>query len=204
MWNKMLALQIKGGCYYYNMKDPCIRQLLRETELVHFFEDLNSKVVEELTLPVAKARIDIAVINGAFHGYEIKSASDTLQRLPSQIEAYTKVFDYLSVVTERKYEAKILMAVPKWMGVFLCEENKGVKSITQLRAPLLNQNKDAFYLAKLLWREELIDSLMENMISFRKKDRNWLLCDALSENLPIETVSEIVREKLKLRTNWKI
>ena len=186
------------------MKDPCIRQILRETELLHFFEDLDSKVVEELSLPVAKARIDMAVINGALHGYEIKSASDTLQRLPAQIEAYTKVFDYLSIVTESKYELKILNYIPDWMGVFLCEEKGGVKSIMKLRAPLLNNNRESFYLAKLLWRDELLECLTENNIPFRKKDRSWLLCEELSANLDIGTISQLVRSKLKKRTNWKM
>lgn len=186
------------------MKDPCIRQILRDTELLHFFEDNDSRVIEEFSLPVAKARIDMAVINGALHGYEIKSASDTLQRLPSQIEAYSKVFDYLSIVTEWKYESKILNHIPDWIGIFLCEDKKGIRSIKQIREPLLNNNKECFYIAKLLWRDELIECLIENRIPFCKKDRNWLLCEAISENLDVEIVSELVRAKLKKRINWKI
>src|SRR5690606_8431363 len=118
------------------MKDPCIRQLLRETELSHYLNDADSKVVEELELPVAGARIDMAVINGSLHGFEIKSASDTLQRLPGQIEAYTKVFDYLSIVTEVKYENKILDFVPSWIGIYVCQDKKGIKSISRVREPL--------------------------------------------------------------------
>lgn len=186
------------------MNDPAIRQLLKETELTHFFNDPNSKVVEELSLPVAKARIDIAIVNGSFHGYEIKSASDTLQRLPSQIEAYTKVFDYLSVVTENKYHEKILNCVPSWVGILVCSEQNGDMSIKTLRKPKLNKQKQGFFLAKLLWREELIDCLTEYQISFRKKDRNWLLCEALSSNLDVNAVSFIVRDKLKKRQDWKI
>jgi len=186
------------------MKDPCIRQLLRNTELLHFFNDPNSRVVEELSLPVAKARIDIAVVNGSLHGYEIKSASDTLQRLPSQIEAYTKVFDYLSVVTENKYHERILNCVPSWVGILVCSEKNGCISIKTLRKPKLNKQKQSFFLAKLLWREELIDCLTEYQISFRKKDRNWLLCEALSSSLDVNAVSFIVRDKLKKRQDWKI
>ncbi len=186
------------------MKDPCIRQLLKDTELLHFFNDSNSKVVDELSLPVAKARIDVAVINGALHGYEIKSACDTLQRLPSQIEAYTKVFDYLSIVTESKYHKRILAFIPLWVGVIICNEKKGVKSIKQVRKPKLNKEKQGFFIAKLLWREELIDSLTEYQIPFRKKDRNWLLCETLATNLDISTLSFIVRDKLKKRVDWKM
>ena len=185
------------------MKDPCIRELLRTTELKHYIDDIDSKIVEELSLPVAKARIDVAVINGSLHGYEIKSASDTLQRLPSQIEAYTKVFDYLSIVTEGKYGQKILDFVPEWIGIFICDEKNGIKSITELRKPIKNQNRESIYIAKLLWREELIACLEEYKIKFRKKDRNWLLCEALSVNLDTDSISALVRNKLKNRVTWK-
>lgn len=185
------------------MKDPCIRELLRITELKHYIDDGNSKIVEELSLPVAKARIDVAVINGSLHGYEIKSASDTLKRLPAQIEAYTKVFDYLSIVTEGKYCQKILDFVPEWIGILICDEKNGVKSIKELRKPIKNQNRESIYIAKLLWREELIECLEEYNIKFRKKDRNWLLCQALAANLDTNSISNMVRSKLKKRNTWK-
>lgn len=182
------------------MKDSCIRQLLKEKELAFYINDSKSKVVDELSLPVAKARIDLAVINGALHGYEIKSASDTLQRLPAQIEAYSKVFDYLSIVTEKKYSKKILNFVPSWIGLIECNDKKDLKT---LRKPKLNKNKESFFIAKLLWREELINILTEHQIPFKKKDRNWILCEILSSNLEIEFLSQIVRENLRKRKEWK-
>lgn len=185
------------------MKDPCIRQLLKQTELQHFLNDADSKVVDELSLPVAKARIDIAVINGALHGYEIKSASDTLQRLPSQIEAYAKVFDYISVVTELKYHTRIAELLPRWVGIIVCNEKAGHKTTKIVRKPKPNKNKQAFFIAKLLWREELIEVLEEYQLPFRKKDRNWILCEVLSANLNLQLLSCVVREKLKKRTAWK-
>lgn len=185
------------------MKDPCIRQILRNTELLRFVGDDCSKIVEEFALPVAKARIDVAVVNGALHGYEIKSASDTLKRLPSQIEAYTKVFDYLSIVTEQKYYQRIVDSVPSWIGIIICSQKNGISSIKQVRKPKLNKNKEGVYLAKLLWRDELIACLSQRDILFRKKDRNWLLCEALATNLDINTLSCVVREQLKKRIDWK-
>lgn len=186
------------------MKDPCIRQLLRENQLQHFLTDSNSKVVEELSLPVAKARIDLAVINGSLHGYEIKSASDTLKRLPSQIDAYSKVFDYLSIVTEIKHLKKTREFIPTWVGIIVCNETKGIKTIKQVRKPKLNKQKQGFFLAKLLWREELIECLIKHQISFKKKDRNWLLCEAMASRLDIDSLSFIVRDKLKKRQDWKM
>jgi hypothetical protein len=186
------------------MKDPAIRNLLKKTELANFITDPHSKVVEELKLPAAKARIDIAVINGHLHGYEIKGASDTLQRLPSQVNAYSKIFDYLTVVTELKYHERILNVIPEWVGVSVCSDKYGNEEFEIIQPPVLNEHKDAFYIAKLLWREELIDILQSFQIPHKKKIRSWLLCEAAAYNLDISTLSNVVREKLKVRKDWKI
>jgi hypothetical protein len=182
------------------MKDPQIREILRGTELAHYLADPNSKVVEEMKLPVAKARVDMAVINGSFHGYEIKSASDSLQRLPNQLVAYSLVFDRLTIVTEDKYCNKIMAIVPEWVRVCVCSEHG---EITECQPSKINLNKNGFYLAKLLWNEELFQILANQKISFSKKDRNWLLCEALSMNVELCQLSDIVRDTLKKRENWK-
>ena len=137
------------------------------------------------------------------HGFEIKSASDTLKRLPDQIEAYTKIFDYLSVITEDKYLQKIQEVVPKWVGLFVCIEVKGKIRVKRIRKAKVNKEKQGFFLAKLLWREELIDILTELQIPFRKKDRNWILCEILATNLCAEKLSKIVRDRLKGRSDWR-
>lgn len=186
------------------MRDFDIRSHLKDSILKKYYSDSHSRVVEEFTLPIAKARIDMAVINGHLHGFEIKSASDTLQRLPSQLIAYAKVFDYLTVVTEDKYKDKVLNILPDWVGVSICYERDGVPAIKKIKKGLLNNNKETFYLAKLLWREELIQILNEHKISFRSKDRNWILAEQVSLNFNSKKLSILVREKLKCRTNWKL
>jgi hypothetical protein len=182
------------------MRDFDIRIILKTTLLKNYYEDTTSKVVEELDLPIGKARIDIAVINGHMHGYEIKSARDTLKRIPSQLEAYSKVFDYLSIVTEQRYEKKLLATTPEWVGIFTCEENG---TVSLVRPALLNENRQSFYIAKLLWKEELQGLLTCKNIKFKKSDRNWLLCEALADHLPLEELASLVRSQLKQRSNWK-
>lgn len=185
------------------MKDPEIRNLLRQTELFKYLNDPHTRIVEELKIPVANARIDLAVINGHFHGYEIKGASDTLKRLPNQLIAYSYIFDYLTVITEEKYSEQILSLVPDWVGVSVCYEQESKSPIEVLRTPKLNYNKNAFFLSKLLWNTEIIEILTDLKIPFKKKLRNWLLCEILSQNVEIELLSNIIREKLKVRENWK-
>lgn len=183
------------------MKDFQIRQILHNTELLKFHNDNDSKVVEELDLLVAKARIDLAVINGSFHGYEIKSASDTLQRLPSQLLAYTYVFDYLTIITEEKYFQKIIDTTPDWIAVATCSKNN--QEIEIKRQGYRNTSTNGFHLAQLLWRDELLEVIKEQNLPCKKKYRNWVLCEAINANLDIETISQIVRKKIKARKNWK-
>lgn len=184
------------------MRDYDIRHILRSTALYKFSIDGSSKIVEEMDLPITKSRIDMAVINGKLHGYEIKSASDTLLRLPHQISGYEKVFDYLTVVTEEKHVIKILPLVPEWVGINVCSNNEK-RPIKVYRKAKLNKNKQAFYIAKLLWREEVLSILKYKNIPHVKSLRNWLLCELLAQHITIKELSDIVREKLKARENWK-
>lgn len=182
------------------MKDPHIRRLLRETELAKHIADDHTKVVEELKLPVAKARIDMAVINGHFHGYEIKSASDSLVRLNAQMEAYQKVFDYISVVTEQKHYLKIKKAIPASTGILLCDENGGM---FEAKAAKLNKKRDGFYIAKLLRKRELNEVFKQLLLRENLACRSWQLCEILASEIDTDVLAGAVREILKKRTNWK-
>ena len=186
------------------MKDFQIREILRETTLKKYIHDSNSKVVDELNIPITKSRVDIAVVNGHLHGYEIKSASDTLNRLPHQIEGYTKVFDYITVVTENKYHKKVLEIIPEWVGIQICEIINGKPKTKTLRKPLFNRNKEGFFLAKLLRRTEIEQILKENNISYNRKTNVWKLCELLGNSISITKLSKIIRITLKQRQDWKL
>lgn len=185
------------------MRDLEIRKILRNTELQKFISDSDSKVVDELSIPITKSRIDIAVVNGHLHGYEIKSAKDTLYRLPHQIEGYTKVFDYLTVITEDKHYESILEILPEWVGLKICIKNQSSVKLKTIRKPYFNRNKEGFYLAKLLWRAEVETILSNHRISYSKRDTLWILCELLGSSIPITKLSRIVRETLKSRSGWK-
>lgn len=185
------------------MKDPEIRAILHQTELLKFNTDSSYLIVEEMGLPVAGARVDIAVIGDALRGYEIKGASDTLKRLPNQLAAYALVFDYVTVVTEPKYLTKIAALAPEWVGLTACYEVGQKELISVVRPAQLNKNKNGFHVAKLLWKCELFEVLAEHNIKFWKSDRCWTMCEILAKNLPVDTITKAVIQKLKARTTWR-
>lgn len=185
------------------MKDFDIRLAMKGTTLSKFYHD-DSIVVEELSLPSTGSRIDIAVVNGHLHGYEIKSACDTLKRLNNQIEGYSKVFDYLSIITEDKYINKILNLAPNWIGVSCSSMEDDKISISTIRKGERNNSKEGFYVAKLLRKEEIQLIMNDHNITYKKSSRVWTLCEILAQELNIEDLSYAVRIKLKQRADWKL
>lgn len=60
-------------------------------------------VTTEFSLNGTGIRADLALLGKTFHGIEIKSASDTLKRLPSQLEGYARYFDRITIVLASKH-----------------------------------------------------------------------------------------------------
>lgn len=181
------------------MRDYTIRLALKESKLAAIANHGDTVIIDELPLPIAKARIDVAVVNGKLHGYEIKSACDTLQRLDAQLIAYRTVFDYITVVSEAKHKDKILHLLPAEVGLIICSETKKGVKFSLAKKAKRNPFVKPEYLAKLLWRNELVDILLKFGLRFRSQDRNWILCKILAENIHIDILSEEVRTRLKQR-----
>lgn len=182
------------------MNDPKIRSKLHADLLAKYHEDPNSKVIDELRLSPARAQIDVAVLNGAFHGYEIKSAVDSLARLESQIKGYSKVFDYLSIVTEENHLSKIRDLIPEWMGIIFVSEN----GFNVLRESKRNSEINGFYLAQLLWKDELVELARKNNIPIKPSATKWKISEIISDIITPDKLSNQVRSILKERKNWKI
>jgi len=60
-------------------------------------------VTSEFSLNGTGIRADLVVLDKCFYGVEIKSAADTLKRLPSQMEGYARYFDRTELVVAPKH-----------------------------------------------------------------------------------------------------
>ena len=92
---------------------PALRRLVRELEA----GAADSVVIEELGLSKGAVRVDVAVINGIMHAYEIKSDADSLRRLGMQAAHYGKCFDRVSLVLGSRHVELARKAVPSWWGL---------------------------------------------------------------------------------------
>lgn len=184
------------------MRDIDIRKELRSHLLGKFsIDDPDCIVRDELGICQGTARIDIAVINGHLHGYEIKSEEDTLRRLPGQLETYTKVFDYLTFVTNEKHMVELMNHIPAWCGVIIAEyDTEDSVVLTPVRSAKINKSTDPHSIVQLLWRDEAIQILRQLGIQtgIMSKPRKYLW-DTLATTVSKRQLGERVRSTIKKR-----
>lgn len=182
------------------MLEADVRQAVDSKELRPFYSDGESKILHEFCLCQGDVRIDIAVVNGHLHGYELKSDSDTLERLPHQIEAYDKVLDYTTLVVGEKHIEKALEIIPDWWGVVRAKESKGRTYTKVIRKPKTNPEVDLYSLAQLLWHQEALLTLEAHGLGKGMKSKpRKVLWKALAENFSRDDLSYIVRQAIKCR-----
>lgn len=191
--------------------DRIIRMALR-TILEKVLEKYNlennypAKIFEEFGIRHGIARIDMAVINGAIHGYEIKSDQDTLERLPEQMNEYNTVFDKLTLVVGRRHLYNAINIIPDWWGVMVAKIGVNKKIIFYtIREADNNPEQLGASLAQLLWREEALKILSEQnkALGFRSKPRD-LIYKRLASVLDTETLKKQVKYTLLVsRKNWR-
>lgn len=167
---------------------------------------LPAKILEELGVRHGTARIDIAVINGVMHGYEIKSDCDTLDRLPEQINEFNKVFDKLTLVVGKHHLYRAINIIPDWWGITVAKIDANHKIFFQnIREAEDNPNQIGVSIARLLWRQEALQILEEQNIAkgVRSKPRE-LIYQRLSNALDADDLKEKVRHALLIsRGDWR-
>jgi hypothetical protein len=143
------------------MKDIDIRQILLSDLDQKYRSDPDTVIIEELGLCQGISRVDIAVVNGSIHGFEIKSDQDTLKRLPGQVEIYSRSLDEVTLVVGSKHLKEAMNLVPKWWGIITAKETEETTILSMRRKRKLNPSPDPFAIVQLLWREEVFQALEE-------------------------------------------
>lgn len=185
------------------MNDPQIRNILYP-----YLEKENAKyedtiIVDELEVSSGLSRIDIAVINGVIHGYEIKSEVDKLSRLSSQIEYYNKSLEKITIAVNPYHLKKTIEIIPNWWGVIVIDNTLSTPKIKNYRKAKTNNLVESESVLQILWRDEIVNILTKYHISWKKSSNKKELRRILSANMPIKEICKEVRQALKLRKNWR-
>lgn len=187
------------------MNDWEIRLHFHKKELRHCRDREDTIIIDELGLNHGKNRADIAVINGSFTGYEIKSNNDSFFRLKEQIKSYNSVFDNIYIIVGDRHIKTVQKNIPAWWGIITVFKNKKDSIIFDaLRKANINKSIDPISVARLLWRNEALEVLKQKQISGQilRKPRA-ILYQALVDILNTDELKKIVRDFLKKRKDWR-
>jgi len=187
------------------MRDWDVRQVLKKGLEAEHAGDPATLVLDELGLEHGDVRVDVAVINGEVHGYELKSARDTLERLPRQIVAYSAALDRATLVVAHSHLEKAAALVPTWWGLNIAVPvDDGAVRIEPNRPALRNPELQPLSVARLLWRPEALKILEEVGADrgVRSKPRAFLY-QRLTECLTPDQLRDRVRLALKTRSGWR-
>lgn len=186
------------------MRDADVRAALLRDLAREFEGDMSTRIVQEMGIWSGSVRVDVAVINGALHGYELKSARDTLERLEGQAELYSQVFDQVTLVVADKHYYKAAKRIPKWWGISVAvPQQDGVVAIRGSRAPKQNKKVVPIQLARLLWRQELLEILSRHEIDRGVRSATVeVMASRAAERLSLSVLKDEVRQALKIRSGW--
>lgn len=186
------------------MRDLDVRTALRRELYEQHFGDDRTLIVEEMGIWSGSVRVDIAVVNGELHGFEIKSARDTLARLPGQERLYSQVFDRVTLVVAENHAEKAKQMIPPWWGTICASATEhSTVSLVPDRIGTVNPQPDSLQTVRLLWREELLDILGRyGMLKGHRSAPAERLCRRVVDGLPENILRLEVRETLKRRLAW--
>jgi len=187
------------------MNDVEIRQNFHRKILRRQHAHKETLVIDELGLNHGKCRADIAVVNGRFVAYEIKSNNDSLRRLKEQVKSYNAVFDKVSIVVGNRHIKSIKNHVPDWWGViFSARGPRGAVNFDLIRKAQINKNIDPISIAQLLWRNEAVEILRQKNLSSKiLRQPREVLYEHLVNILKICELRKFVRDYFKKRKNWR-
>lgn len=186
--------------------DKIIRVALKNDLENRHSQDKKVRIIEEFGVHHGMGRIDIAVINGIMHGYEIKSDQDTLQRLPEQVDMFNSVFDKITLVVGKNHLYQAIKKVPDWWGIIVAKNDIDNDSVVFniIREEEINRAQNNVSIARLLWREEALKILedMGEATGFYSKPRNSIY-NKLALTLDHKTLTKEVREIIFFRRDWR-
>lgn len=160
------------------MNDPEIRELLIKKYLTKYQNTDNCLILEEVGIMHGSSIVDLTVISKFYNqAFEIKSAQDSLTRLPKQLKDYLQVFDYITIISQPSHLDEILGIAPHFVGIILVYDNGDLEYLRKPTAnPFLRKEK----LIQLLWRDEVYAFLREKG---HKKNFSPIKCEGKKNGL---------------------
>jgi hypothetical protein len=179
------------------------------TALIERLGSGHGTTLQEFSLPGERLRADVVhVVDNGLIGFELKSAADTLTRLPRQLTAYERVCRVCHAFVAPKHLAQARDMLPEWWGLITSENNGS--DIQVVRTGRRHGNVQREALVQLLWKAEarrLLDDGTAMLTASTTREELWSLLVARWSTSELETVvaqTLLTRDPsaARLATHW--
>lgn len=183
----------------FTTTDKTVRKILLIELGKKYKSNSDTAIIPEFPLLNGSARIDIAVVNGIMHGYELKSDLDTLTRLQSQMYAYNLIFDKVTLVVGKRHIIEALHLIPEWWGITVARDDNYSRTprLIPIREAVHNPTQNMHIIAHMLWKDEMLNILSSMGVSKRVSDKpKQYLCNILVSSIHQDELKTHVRRIL--------
>jgi len=181
--------------------DPDIRAALLERLHERHADEDDVAFLEELGLCRGQVFVDVTVVNGALHGYEIKSDRDSLRRLAGQAALYGRVLDRATLVVGMRHIDDAEEIIPSWWEILIADVSAGDVRFRRRRRGRRNPAREGRALVELLWLDDALDLLAarDAIRGYRGRPRREIW-DRVCEIYDVDEIGEAVRRQLRARS----
>lgn len=151
---------------------------IREALLRKLARQKPRAVLEELHVHNGSAIADVVTLHSEAHCYEIKGATDRIERITVQGSFYNRVFRRITLVTTECNQRRARQLAPRFWGIIVAIEDEGSVRFRHVRAAKLNPRFEKQSAAMTLWKSEMLE-LVTGPGSERKPRR--LLAELIAE-----------------------
>jgi hypothetical protein len=172
-----------------SIREALLRKLVRQ-------KSRPRAVLQELHVHNGKAIADVVTLHSEAHCYEIKGATDRIERIAAQGVYYNAAFRRITLVTTECNLRRALRLVPRFWGIMVAIADGIVVRFRHVRAARLNPNFEKQWAAMTLWKSEMLE-LVEAVGAERKPRR--LLAQLIAETRREVELSRIICDLLTSR-----
>ncbi|MEO5957655.1 MAG: sce7726 family protein [Opitutaceae bacterium] len=152
-------------------------------------------VLEELHVHNGRAIADVVTLHAEAHCYEIKGATDRIERIVAQGAYYNAAFRRITLVTTECNLRRARKLAPRFWGIIVAVDDGEVR-FRHVRAAQLNPKFEKQTAAMTLWKSEMLE-LVSDEGAERKPKR--LLAELIAETRRELQVSMSICELLITR-----
>ncbi len=130
---------------------------IREALLKKLAKQRPRAVLEELHVHNGRAIADVVTLHAEAHCYEIKGATDRLERIAVQGNYYNAAFRRITLVTTECNLKRARKLAPRFWGILIAIENEGDVRFRHERAARLSPKFEKQRAAMTLWKSEMLE-----------------------------------------------